>query len=86
MITLQDFNLTLDLEIDATWQRGYRGARERSSGIQLEPDEPAGYEIRAIYAVVDGKELPVDITNAISTDDYQRIQEMIDEQGSEEGS
>ena len=79
---LEDFELTLQLEVDATWHRGSRGARERGSGVPLEPDEPAGYEIYAIYAAwtdSKGKDHRIDITQCLSIADIDRILEQIDD-------
>ena len=78
---LEDFALTLQLEVDATWHRGSRGARERGSGVPLEPDEPAGYEIYGIYATwtYQNKTHRIDITQCIGKHDWQHIQEQIDD-------
>ena len=80
---LEDFELTLQLEVEATWHRGSRGARDGRGGPPLEPDEPAGYEIEAVYATWrtdrHNKTVRVDITSCLSDADIERIQEQIDE-------
>ena len=70
---LCDFDLTLDLEIEATWRKGYSGARERGSGIQLEPDEPAGWEITSV------KWKNIEISDALDEHDLERIAEQLEE-------
>jgi hypothetical protein len=35
--------------VDVEYQKAYKGAREKGSGMQLEPDEPEGFEIVGIY-------------------------------------
>jgi hypothetical protein len=42
-------------QVKVEYQQAYRGYRERLYGIQLEPDEPAHYEITGIYNHKDKK-------------------------------
>lgn len=35
--------------VEATFHEAHRGAREHGSGIQLEPDEPAYWEIEQVF-------------------------------------
>ena len=35
----------VEFDVDYIYHKPYRGARERGSGIQLEPDEPASVEL-----------------------------------------
>jgi hypothetical protein len=68
---IDDFSITLNLAVTAVWQKESRGSRERGSGVPLEPDEPAGWEILRI--LVHG----VDITAIFSDADLERLQEAL---------
>lgn len=76
-----EWDTTLTLEVESQWHKGSRGARERGSGIPLEPDEPAGYEMGRIYVRGAGK--LIDITDYFSADEYGRINEELDSMGDE---
>lgn len=39
------------MEIDVDAWKACKGARERGTGLQLEPDEPAGFEVTAARLV-----------------------------------
>lgn len=38
----------VEIEVDYTYWTAHRGAREKGSGVQLEPDEPATVEINEL--------------------------------------
>lgn len=42
--------------VRAEFHKAQRGARERGTGIPLEPDEPAGWEIDEVWEVGDDSE------------------------------
>lgn len=50
------------LRIDGDYYGPSKGAREKGSGVQLEPDEPASFELTAVY--VDGSD--IDIADILS--------------------
>lgn len=70
-IHVDDFELTLDVELSAKWHKEQRGMRERGSGIQLEPDEPAHWEILSVECA------GMDITKLLSDDDFDRLENML---------
>jgi hypothetical protein len=74
LIPIDDWETTLSLEVEATWCKGFRGTIERG-GRQLEPDEPAGYEIGRIFMVLGNSR--VDITDVLGADEILRINEYI---------
>jgi hypothetical protein len=61
MLTLDVDGTQREIEADVAYiyNRACRGARERGSGIQLEPDEPASVEIQTVTAS------GVDLTNLL---------------------
>lgn len=65
-LPVDDFELTLQLDVFARWVPGYPGNRE-------EPPEPAGYEIQKVMC------RGMDITNLLSDDDLERLKsELVD--------
>ena len=74
LIPIDDWESTISLEVEATWCKGFRGTRERG-GRQLEPDEPAGYEIGRIFMVLGTNR--VDITDFVGSDEIRRINEYL---------
>jgi len=52
------------VEYEVAWSGGYipaeYGAREHGTGVQLEPDYPAGWELDDFYIRVNGNWYPVD--------------------------
>jgi hypothetical protein len=71
-LLVQDFELIVDLDIEATWHKAQRGAREKG-GLQLEPDEPAGWEIDGVTCRGTG------ILSALRYDDVERLLELLPE-------
>lgn len=67
----------ITFNLDATYLRGSRGARE--GGLQIEPDEAAGYEIHGIY--LDGSD--VELTDFLSTAAFDAIQDAADRSAQE---
>jgi hypothetical protein len=53
-------DLTFDVEFD--YYPASKGAREKGSGVQLEPDEPASWDICTIK-LRNGKIRPLDVTD-----------------------
>lgn len=45
-----------ELEVEFDFYKGCRGARERGSGVQLEPDEPASCEVNSVTLIYKGKD------------------------------
>jgi len=54
---LKTYHVFIDDEqeflVRAQFHKAQRGARERGTGIPLEPDEPAGWEIDEVFEVGD---------------------------------
>ncbi len=44
---IEDFQITVNLTVYATWQKGLRGYHEKG-GQQIDPDEPAGWEVESV--------------------------------------
>lgn len=63
---VEDFALTLSLDVVARWRKGFRGSRET-------PEEPAGYEIQRVWCK--GK----DITSLLSDGDIDRLMEALND-------
>jgi hypothetical protein len=62
-ITVEYEDLTFDVEFDYT--PASKGAREKGSGVQLEPDEPESWDICTIK-LRNGKIRPLDVTDWMS--------------------
>jgi len=75
----------LYFEVEFDYYPASRGAREKGSGVQLEPDEPETWEITEIFMVhpVDAGIKRVDVTEQIPGEVLayfeEQVQEKIDE-------
>jgi hypothetical protein len=69
-IPVDDFPVTLDLEVDATWHKFRPGFHERG-GLKLEPDEPAHWEVNSVTC--NGKP----VLYLFSDDDLERLAEQL---------
>lgn len=65
-IHVEDFTLTLSLDVKARWIKGYPGSR-------TDQPEPAGYEIQKVFCK------SKDITSLLSDDDIDRLMEALDD-------
>lgn len=57
----------VELEVDGDYYKASKGAREKGSGVQLEPDEPATFELSAVYIA------DVDIADLLSAGRLEEI-------------
>lgn len=65
-VPVEDFDITLNLDVIARWVKGYPGNRD-------EPPEPAGYRIERVMCGA------TDITAIFSEEDMERLaQELLD--------
>ena len=69
--------LLLDAEI-YTWPES-RGARERGTGLQLEPDEPAGFEVEKVTLIENEDDLTEEDVAEVLADEDGIYQSIIDE-------
>ena len=69
---IQTFEVEINITImvDAEWCEGYRGAREEVQ--QLEPDEPAGWEIVGLNQCTDIHDQIDSIVDALEPADLHR--------------
>jgi hypothetical protein len=67
---IEDFPLTLSLEIDATYHKFQRGHFEKG-GLQIDPDEPAWYEINEVMC--NG----IDISALFTDENAARLEQML---------
>jgi hypothetical protein len=76
----------LEFEVEFDHYPASRGARERGSGVQLEPDEPATKEITEVFMVhpTDQDINRVDVTEQLSKEMGDYIEEQIEEQANDE--
>ena len=73
----------LDFRVTFNQYPAYRGARERGSGVQLEPDEPASIEVTNIQLLHDG-DTQIEIYDVLSEKVIEQIQLTVEENLSEE--
>jgi len=59
-----------EVDVHISYWKASRGAREHGTGLQLEPDEPAGFEVDRVE--YDGK----DVTSIM---DINKIEELVEE-------
>ena len=76
----------LEFEVEFDHYPASRGAREKGSGVQLEPDEPATNEITQIFCVhpTDKKVKRVDVTEQLSQEMSDYFDEQIEEQANDD--
>lgn len=67
--SIQGIPCTVELE----YHKAHRGERERGSGVQLEPDEAAGYEIVKIFKLGGGGKHMAWLEEKMTDDDRDRI-------------
>jgi hypothetical protein len=67
---IEDFELIVTLDVDATYHKAIRGYREPGGG-QIEPDEPAGWEIDGVTC----RGYPIELND----DDMERLIELLPE-------
>ena len=65
LLPVDDFELTLGLEVQATWVNGFAATRDS-------PEEPAGYEVEKVFCK--GR----DITFLFSDEDMERLGDALD--------
>ena len=66
LLPVDDFELTLGLEVQATWINGFAATRDS-------PEEPAGYEVEKVFCK------GMDITKIFSAEDIERMERTLND-------
>lgn len=69
----------VELRVDGDYYPASRGAREKGSGVQLEPDEPASFEVSAVYVA------DVDIADLLSAGRLEHVENTVLEAIADDG-